>query len=294
MKPLITRKPKRFFVFGCSFTKYKWLTWPEIVAAQINVPYYNFARAGAGNQYIHNTLMQANALYNFNEDDLVMVVWANVAREDRWLGTAWKTPGNIYTQSTFKGTFFRYVDDVGFLIRDLALIYGAQEVLKQTGCQFHMSSIIDIVNNPRTHTKEKYETGYDGDPLTRDKISEVYNLELLPDFTTVLWRGNPTVYKYKAERDRFGEHFTDFHPSPIEQLTWLETLFSKFDANIRDQVVDFHETWVQCMHDAVNKIAADVEEHGEKQRVFTDFLDTTTLRSMRMAVRETLPDSLVL
>ena len=64
------QKIKRFFSFGCSFTRYAWTTWSDIIAEELKVPYYNYGGAGAGNQYIFNTVMQADAFYKFDENDL--------------------------------------------------------------------------------------------------------------------------------------------------------------------------------------------------------------------------------
>ena len=80
---LITRPPKRIFTFGCSFVEYYWATWAEILGKDLGIPLYNFGKSGGGNQYIANTFAQANAVYNFNEDDLIIVSWTNVCREDR-------------------------------------------------------------------------------------------------------------------------------------------------------------------------------------------------------------------
>ena len=114
MKMLITLEPKRIFTFGCSFTNYLWSTWANILGYEFReAEFYNFGKSGAGNQYIFNTLMQADAAYDFTHEDLIIVQWTNVSREDRYFHAgaeilnstetshgAWSTPGNIYSQDT--------------------------------------------------------------------------------------------------------------------------------------------------------------------------------------------------
>ena len=73
MKPLYKNKPKRLFTFGCSFTEWIWATWANILAYELDVPFYNFGKPGAGNYYIANQISQADAIFNFTKDDLVIV-----------------------------------------------------------------------------------------------------------------------------------------------------------------------------------------------------------------------------
>ena len=97
--------------FGCSFTKYSWGTWANILAKELEpVEYINLGKSGAGNQYIFNMLMQADAVYDFTHEDLVVVQWTNVCREDRYIpqkkdSGPWVTPGNIYSQEEYDTNF---------------------------------------------------------------------------------------------------------------------------------------------------------------------------------------------
>ena len=61
----------------CSFTRLLGASWANIIGAEFrcDAEFRNFARAGAGNFYIFNTLMQADAVYNFDHNDLVIVQW---------------------------------------------------------------------------------------------------------------------------------------------------------------------------------------------------------------------------
>jgi hypothetical protein len=88
---LINRPVRRVFTFGCSFTGYAWMCWPEAIAYDLNIPLYNYGRSGAGNQYIFNMLMQANNYYKFDENDLVIVSWTNVYRDDKFIKNNWVT-----------------------------------------------------------------------------------------------------------------------------------------------------------------------------------------------------------
>ena len=117
-------KYRRFFAFGCSFTGYMWPTWADCLSKEIpNAEFYNMGYSGAGNLMISNRLTEANLKFNFNEHDLIMIMWSTFCREDRYINNYWKCPGNIYTQNTYNEEFVKkFADSKGYLIRDLAII----------------------------------------------------------------------------------------------------------------------------------------------------------------------------
>jgi hypothetical protein len=139
-------KYNRFFAFGCSYTSYTLPTWADIVAAEIpDAEYYNFGQGGSGNLLINNRIAQANLKYNFNETDLVIVMFTAICREDRYIDGAWQTHGNIYNQEYYDNSFVKkYCDPFGYLIRDAALIEMTQTYLQSLPCQPLFFSIADM------------------------------------------------------------------------------------------------------------------------------------------------------
>ena len=87
------KKYKRFFAFGCSFTSYMWPTWADLISMEIPNS-YNYGKPGGGNVFIFQQFVEANVRYKFNQDDLVILCWTNVAREDRYVHK-WLSPGNM-------------------------------------------------------------------------------------------------------------------------------------------------------------------------------------------------------
>lgn len=99
MPKLEFSKYKRFFAFGCSFTKYCWPTWADIVSKEMpDAEYVNCGLHGSGNQLISYRIAEANTRYKFTDTDLVMVLWSTYFREDRWVNGKWLAHGNIYNQ----------------------------------------------------------------------------------------------------------------------------------------------------------------------------------------------------
>jgi hypothetical protein len=139
-------KYNRFFAFGCSYTSYALPTWADIVAAEMpDAEYYNFGQGGSGNLIINNRVAQANLKYKFNENDLVIVMFSTICREDRYIDGSWRTHGNIYNQEYYDNSFVKkYCDPFGYLVRDAALIEMTQTYLQSLPCQSLFYSMVDM------------------------------------------------------------------------------------------------------------------------------------------------------
>lgn len=91
----------RLFTFGCSYTVYAYPTWADYLGVNFS-KYYNYGRAGSSNTYIMNKLVEADNRYNFNSEDLVIVMLTGFGRfsylnpnphPDRH----WVTNGDMYS-----------------------------------------------------------------------------------------------------------------------------------------------------------------------------------------------------
>ena len=65
---------KRFFSFGCSFTKdWDCPTWSDLIGIQFD-EYYNLAMPGSSNTLIMQRFIESDLFYNFNKDtDVIMI-----------------------------------------------------------------------------------------------------------------------------------------------------------------------------------------------------------------------------
>jgi hypothetical protein len=70
---------KRFFSFGCSFTKWCWPTWNDYIGLNFD-EYHSYGRGGADNKNILYRLLQADREYKFTSDDTVMVMFTSFNR----------------------------------------------------------------------------------------------------------------------------------------------------------------------------------------------------------------------
>jgi hypothetical protein len=146
IKNLDISKYKRFFAFGCSFTNYIWPTWADIIGQDIEF-YENWGKVGAGNHFIFNSIMECDAKYHFNEDDLVIVMWSGIEREDRYLNNEWVVAVSEEEKIRLYGKSWvnRVEEDYrGFLIRDMAYIKAVQILLQSRNCDWSNMSMYSI------------------------------------------------------------------------------------------------------------------------------------------------------
>jgi hypothetical protein len=221
---MINRSVKRLFAFGCSFTKYHWACWPEIIAEDLEIPFYNYGKSGAGNQFIANMIAQADVQHKFTADDLIIVCWTNVCREDKWHNGQWSTPGNIYTQNIYSDDYVKkWADPLGYLVRDCATIALAQGHLENKNCQYHFFSMCELSHtfdlNEKNHVDKNLQDVY-------QKICDMYKEILaIPSFYDLLWHNDIHQHKFKSQKQIYGDYFDDGHPSPLDHLNFLRCLF---------------------------------------------------------------------
>ena len=238
MKPkLVTRPPDRFFAFGCSFTNYDWLTWPEPIAADLDITqYYNLGMPGAGNELIFNRLMQVDSRFGLGPSDLVMICWSSICREDRFVDRHWLSPGNIYSQSIYPADFVeRYFSDPASVsLHDFAFIRASRVLLEARGCQFHFIQMLDLSVFYDQWTCNKIEH--------RNELLELELRTILPSFYHVLW-DDDIEKRHVIEKQLYGSF--NGHPGPAEHLRYLETVFDHKWKELTVSSVNFLEDGYQ-------------------------------------------------
>ena len=247
-KQLIHHTPKRLFTFGCSFTGYNWGTWANVLAKELSpIEFYNCGRSGAGNHYIFNTLMQADELYDFTHEDLVIVQWTNVSREDRYTDR-WVVPGNIYSQKEYDVDFIqKYFTEFGAYLRDYAFIKAARQMLKHK-TQWHFIQMLDI-----TAYADQWSMADKRGDVELAKLHGLYEETLdtlLPSFYDVLYSNN-LKKKFKQDQKTINRYFNDGHPNPFEHYAYLKEVFKHDWKDTTDAAVsDCFASWKKLLQDA--------------------------------------------
>lgn len=133
----------RLFAFGCSFTRYGWPTWADIMGQKFD-SYENWGASGAGNQYIFNALIECDIRNKITPNDTVTIMWTNFCRDDHYERGRWQLHGNVYHTELFDSEDRHRIR--GYYIRDLATIHATRLLLEARGCQYHFMSMVDIDN----------------------------------------------------------------------------------------------------------------------------------------------------
>lgn len=216
-------KYKRVFIFGCSFTRWHYPTWANILHQSMpNTVMFNLGKGGGGNSFISNRMTQANRTYNFCETDLVTTMWSTLCREDRFFNNQWHTVGNIFTQGEYDEKFVKkFCDPLGYLIKDLSIIDLATTYMSTLPCDY-----IDLLAVPFNHQCEEYinDEVYKNVLYTyRDLISHFDK----PNMLSILGQFSGGL-SYLPDWGHTGHpeesEFVDYHPNPDQYYKFLHSV----------------------------------------------------------------------
>lgn len=212
---------KRLFTFGCSFTQYwRWPTWADALGQEFDF-FENWGMCGAGNSLILYSLIECHQRHNITSDDTVYIMWTNTSREDRYVKDRWLANGNVYWWGENNKVLGEYVKtfacERGYLIRDLANITAAKELLEKWQCNWKFLSLAPLsATNGANNLGGPIENS---DQDVRDLYRSTLD-SIAPSVYEVIfgqnWSSRPGLPDVYDSRNR------DFHPSPLEHLEYLD------------------------------------------------------------------------
>jgi hypothetical protein len=233
----------RLFTFGCSFTQYwRWPTWADALGMEFE-KFENWGLCGAGNSYILWSLLECNQRRCLGPDDEVWIMWTNTSREDRYVGDRWLEGGKVYWSagSSLPAEYVKkFACERGYLIRDLANIAAAKQLLEHWGCKYKFLSMV-----PFSQTNEHNNLGFNpSDSRTDDNdVRELYNdvLSIIgPSAFEVIfngdWQSRPGI------NCSFDPTKRDFHPTPLEFVEYLEKIAP-------NRISQTTKNWMQLCHE---------------------------------------------
>jgi len=254
---LSLNKYKRFFAFGCSFTNYHWPTWADIIGRQI--PHYeNWGRGSAGNQFIFNSVIECDAKYHFNKDDLVIIMWTSIEREDRYLNNDWLLASHIQRNQVYgKSWNKKFGEEIrGLLIRDLASIRAVQQLLQFRNCNWANFSMSPITKMDVPESKIKNIKDLNS---LHSRYVKLHTDLCLGKELTEPYAHSPDVLKlYREEFTNIEDSVLNIvfngewavpprpnknncHPAPKEHLQYLQHLYPSFVPDI--DTLNFINQW---------------------------------------------------
>jgi hypothetical protein len=226
----------RFFAFGCSFTKYHWPTWADLIGIEYNNAYYNYGQRGAGNMFIFNAVIEANQKHNFTKDDLIIVQWSSLSRNDYYIDNKWITKGGLRQgnySSDDLNVMVKYFDFRGHLIRDIAFIKSIKLLLDNVGCKYEFLQMVPLFEN-EINTPE-------AERLSAESLNDIGEL-----YADVVGKLKPSFFKMLGDRRHnmvYGNTKPNRHPIPSEHLNYCASNLNEY---IVSTPVDLTELCAIC------------------------------------------------
>jgi len=217
----------RLFTFGCSFTWWPWPTWADIIAHDLDIPYYNWGMAGLGNVAIQSRLLECDLKNKFNEDDIILVVWSTWTREDRY-----DVKKSTFARPSWNGTG----DILHSYDKDFVHNYWSinNDVVKNSTAIISANRMFDITFNG--HISTPLSSSHDN--------AELYFSEGEKAIATFYQPNIPNDGEYQEN----GKHYcrysktNDSHPDILSHLDYVqEFLAPKLGRTLNKKTVDFFE-----------------------------------------------------
>lgn len=236
---------KRLFTFGCSFTQYNWPTWANIIAVDTGIPHYNFAMPGVGNLAIMLRMIQADAVMEFTDDDLVMVGWSTQDREDRIINGMFINGGSVFNNRYFSTRWLkRYYNPEHYEL----VTKSAQIAVEK---MFPSAVHVQMFNNQLIDAHGQIGVGFfkrlmkSSHKQTKGYIKRTFD-QKLPKFIEVNPHGKD-----------MGTYADDGHPDIPEHILYAETILGRpITAQTRDYfdlLHDFYSKFKNIKHIRDNK-----------------------------------------
>lgn len=240
----------KVMTFGCSFTKYHWPTWADIVLKQAEQYGYdtdNWGMPGTGNLFIAVQVQHAIATGLLKPGDHAFICWSTFAREDRLVDGRWLIPGNIFNQDTYPRSWVeKYADIEFYALRDCSLINATQAALAGLGIthtHFNMhrdepyGSFVSALDDMRTRV---------------DKVIKTFNLKFdCKSILEVLGYPPPVTLQVAWSKTNPSSVYTDTHCHPASMLTYVKQELCSLGIPWLTSVNPEVENWVHEWDDRI-------------------------------------------
>lgn len=231
----------RLFTFGCSFTQYwRWPTWADYVGRRFD-HYENWGLCGGGNGYIFNSLIECHQRNYIVPGDQVLIMWTNTSREDRYVGDRWLEGGNVYWGTELGADYVRrFACERGYLIRDLATMAAAKQLLTSWGCDWRWFSMVPF---DRSNTDNELGENPAMPDQSNQDVCDLYQDVLdcmLPSVLEKIFAGS--WFTGNGIADSYDNRRRDFHPTPLEHVRYIDQVAP-------DLADPGHAAWMaECEH----------------------------------------------
>jgi hypothetical protein len=223
----------RLYTFGCSFTRYYWPTWADMLGQSYD-HFENWGNSGLGNRAILERLTECIVHNNISKDDTVIIQWSEFHRFDfhlplPHLPEGWAQGGNLLTSSSIPNDIMKVWNEKSYIMHTLNFINAAARLLDSLGCKWYMTSI----RNLHFDAAEYPEFMHYCNVFYRDNFLTPIG-EFLKDYEF------PKKEIFDNKRNIVD---TDEHPIPIAYHAWLNEIL------VPCLKVDIDQKWCESAND---------------------------------------------
>ena len=232
----------RLFTFGCSFSRWLWPTWADLLATEFD-EFQNYGINGVGNKCIAERVSECLLLNDLTSHDTVIVQWTDYHRFDFHRldlldSSNWACSGNIHLNPHLPTEISGMWSEYSYIMHTWNFINLTASLLKNSKCRWYFTSSVDISSD-----LEKFPT------LSRyKKILELKNW--LPTIDSVVDRN--TYQGIKMPKGWFNSktQIQDIHPTTAHYRLWLAkylqpiTKYQDYDTafnKIQDQQLEYSD-----------------------------------------------------
>jgi hypothetical protein len=260
----------RLFTLGCSFTRYHWPTWANILARSFDL-LENWGISGIGNRAIFERLIEVNQSKKLTKDDIVIIQWTDPNRFDlhdkqtSWVGTGSLLNSNSNLPSIVRHGFW---NEKSYLMHSCNFVLAAMHVLDRVGCKYYFISMNDFISDvDRFEELEFYQPD----------LKRLFRFEPIKDWFD---RSDLPKRKFSEPKKLFargssvksGINFIkveDQHPTP-----WAHYLY--LDRVLRPEIdLDIDEYWAK----EAESVLDDVVSYLQMQSAYQDKLKWDNIKS---------------
>jgi len=248
-----------------------WPTWADILSKNMpQAEFYNFGKIGCGNLFISMRISEMSRRLNFNSDDLVIVMWTSMTREDRHIDGEWRSEGNIYNQSLYPRDFVRdFCQPDFFLIRDTSLMNITKGYLQTLPCKSMFLNAWPWKSSDHIDSKTiDFYTDYIANDIQfiyEDTLNTPIDLRSYVN-TRLITEPNLNIgHKYINK----GKMFDDHHPNPKLSGEYLQEIGFELSNDTREYILTSQEKLSKIVHeDEINSVFPDCLNDIPYQGIF--------------------------
>ena len=202
----------RLFTFGCSFTRYYWPTWADMLGREYT-EFENWGNGGLGNRAILERLTECVVNNKITANDTIIVQWSDLHRFDMHkpkpeLPEGWAQGGNMLAAPDFENCWISSVwNEQSYVMHTLNFIKLAITLLESLPCKWYMTSLYDI-----TADLKRYPRAFKN---YLPMFSHKNFLQPMNSFFAQYDFPKKTLIDVKNKKQ------IDEHPSPIAHYAWL-------------------------------------------------------------------------